>query len=589
MRTRSIVLLVLLLAAMTSALPAASQGGSGVIVMGNVHGASSVGSLNPLRCNNADCRRLTDLLFPMLIAVDPVNGAYTAATGEGQALAVRWEADPAQGSSTFFLRDDLLWSDGVPVTAYDVFFSYVAVASNRIDSPYTDRINEAIQGAAPLDAHTIRFFLADVGCASPALVNIPVVPAHAFEADFVDAAAAAFAGDGDPQSQFAAWLAMRPPESFAYLPRHPFDNYPTVTAGLFSLARIQPTDYIRLETSDGGLGFNYVDVPDVYSLVSDFLYGTINVIENPPYRYWGDILAADDVQTYVYPGSTWDYINLNLADPRDPQSAFDEDGQPLPQGYHPVLGDPRVRRAMQMAINVPALIAASVEGYGTVLPVNQLPTAWAYNETLFPVAYDPMAAARLLEEAGWKDTSFDGIRECITCQYAQEDTRLAFELVYIEENTGYREVVAGLIVEQLRQVGFDVYIRSASSSFLEEIARFQRYDAILAGHTEALPLEADLRQLFSTSADVLGTGGNTGSYHNEQVDALLQEAHDLPACDVEQRADRYRQVQVILQAEQPYIWLFAPDQMIAARGGVIGFDPAPFAPFRDVQDWVIWR
>ncbi len=589
MRTRSIVLLVLLMVGMTSALPAASQGGSGVIVMGNLRGASHIGSLNPLRCHNADCRRLTDLLFPTLVAVDPVTGTYAAGTATNTALALSWEADPAQGSYSFQLREDLFWSDGVPVTAYDVFFSYLAVASGQIDSPYTDRVNMAILAAAPLDTHAILFIFTDAGCASPGDASFPIVPAHVFEADFAETAAAAFEGDGDPLERFILWSEARAAVSFSYLIGHPFDDRPTATAGLFSFAGAQPADYVRLVSNDGALGLNYVDVPDSQTLVTGFLTGAINLVENPPYRYWDDILAAGDVQVFVYPGSVWDYINLNLAEPHEPQSAFGEDGLPLPQGHHPIFGDQRVRRALQMAIDIQALIDAAVYGHGTVLPANQLPTSWAYNETLSPVAYDPMAAARLLEEAGWKDTNNDGIRECITCLYAQENARLVFELAYVESPIGYREVVANLIGVQLRQVGFDVRLRSASAGFLLELARDQRYDAILAGRGESYPVEVDLRQMFATAADILEDGGNTGSYHNAQVDVLLQEAHDLPGCAVERRADLYRQVQVILQEEQPYIWLFAPDYMIATRGGVSGFDPTPYAPFWNVRDWFVWR
>jgi peptide/nickel transport system substrate-binding protein len=573
-----------------TAAPAASQDGRGAIIEANWRGSTGIGSLNPLRCNNFACLRITNFLFPWLLGVDPVEGVFTMAANDAPlALAQSWDVSPDGAVYTFHLRDDLQWSDGVPITAYDVFYSYLAIASDEIDSPFTYMVNVLVRGAVPIDAQTIAFIYHFSTCSALDHTNIPVIPAHVFELDFAATAAAAFDGSGDLLAQFDRWMDAQAERSFDWMRTHPFDSEPPVTAGVFRVDTIQPTDYIRLVTPDGAQGYAFVDIPQNRNEIELFLAGETNFIQSPYRAYREDIRAADDVQIFEYPGLGWDYIGLNLSDPREPQSAFDEDGNRLNQGHHPIFGDVRVRRAMQMAIDVDALIEAALFGNGTVMPANQVPLSWAYDPDLTPVPYDPMGAARLLEEAGWRAVGSGGTRRCVGCLYAQEGEALSFNLTYSESAGPYRAIVAELIQQQLRQVGFSVDVTSASSDALFDRIMGQRYDAYLAGWGEPYPVDPDQAALFASAADVIGEGLNTGSYYNPRVDELMFQARTVPDCDIAARAGLYHEIQAILQEDQPFVWLFVHNDLIAARDGVLGFDPYPNAPFWNLRDWVIVR
>ena len=578
---KTLVLVLMLVALLPGTSPAASQG-RGAIIEANPRGVEGLGPLNPLRCDNAACRRVTDFLFPWLLGVDPQAGIY-----DNSGLARSWESG-ADDTISFTLRDDLVWSDETPVTAYDVFYSFLAITSRQIGSPYSARVTAGIVGAAPQDAHTITFMVASgVGCAALDYAQMPIIPAHAFEPDFAATAAAVFDGR-DAQAGYARWQEDQAERSFAWMRSHPFDQYPTVTASAFQIDGIQPPDYVRLLAADGDLGFAYIDLPENRTEIELFLQGETNLLANPPYARWSDIRAADDVQVFEAPGLTWLAISLNLADPRHPQSVVDEDGNPLDQGRHPMFGDVRVRRALQLAMDVERQIEVVTQGNGTPLAAYNLPAFWGYDDNLRPVSFDPRAAERLLESAGWKDTNRDGIRECRGCLYAEEGARLSFALLYLDNG---QYLVANQVRQQAEDVGFMVALNAVDRDLATSTLRRQAYDAYLVEFTESFPVnpDASLSALFSAAEDVLGTGLNSGSYNNPALDDVLAQARNLPGCDVAARTDLYQQAQTILQDDQPYIWLFAPNEMLAAQGEVTGFDPYPHAPFWNVGEWVVVR
>jgi peptide/nickel transport system substrate-binding protein len=190
-----------------------------------------------------------------------------------------------------------------------------------------------------------------------------------------------------------------------------------------------------------------------------------------------------------------------------------------------------------------------------------------------------------LDAAGWLDWTRDGIRECHGCLYADEGAPLSFTLLYNGDNIRH-QAISQLVTRQLRQIGVDVFAQSAGGSAFNE-AMFQQFDAYLAGWREINPINPDQTQLFTSVGDVVGEGFNPTSYSNPRVDELLAAARTVPGCDLAARADIYREIQTILQEDQPYAWLFAPDDMIAARGSILGFNPTPYAPLWNIREWVV--
>lgn len=558
-----------------------ASAGNGIIVEGNPVGTDNIGALNPLLCDNPYCRRITDFLFPTFYAVDPATGLLVTA-GEGDyGLALDISA-PTDSRGAVKLREDLLWSDGQPVTAYDVFYSYLAATSQRINTPYSN-LGTMITAARVIDEHTVEFGYEQVNCSIPARMNFPIIPAHVFDPLFretVDETGAS----GELDTWFAEWLKMYPPTQFSRLNSHPFNTMPTVTAGMFQFDGRLPGEEIRMATLDGQVAFVYRDIQFGMTETQNFLSGNSNVLLNPPVEQRDNLIADLDVDVTQTMGNTWNYIALNIADPNLPRSAFDGAGKALEQGHHPMFGDVRVRQALQKSIDVNRIIDIALLGYGVPIASSRIPGTWAANDALQPPVYDLDGAKKLLEAAGWVDRNADGVRECWGCLYGDEGRDLYFELLVV--NGGGREVAANLIARQLDEAGFYVDTYEIDSGSLLDQLRFQEFDAYMTAEAQTYPTEPDQSALFTRSSDVLYGGRNYGSYTNPEVETLMDEALNLPQCDASARADLYEQAQAVLQEDQPYIWLYAPLDMQVTRG-ILGAAPYTNRPFWNIQDWIV--
>jgi ABC-type transport system substrate-binding protein len=338
-------------------------------------------------------------------------------------------------------------------------------------------------------------------------------------------------------------------------------------------------------------GYIYASVPDQIVMAERFLAGELNVIEDPQVTKREDIRNDANVQNYEYSGRAWDYLSLNYADPDNPQHGVevDENGEPvkdengLPiiveQDPHPIFGDVRVRRAIQLAINVDEIIEKATLGEGTVMAANELPTSWALNPDLQPVPHDPEAALALLADAGWTDSDGDGLLD-------KDGQPFSFELLTNVENAR-RTQIGELVQEQLAQIGIEVNFVTLDFNQLLEIQDSQTFDAVILGWRNGYPIDPDQTGIFTSDGDIVGSGFNSVSYTNPEIDRLMKAALAVPGCGLEDRAAIYHQIQEILQQDQPYVWLFAQNGFYAASNTVNGFNPYPNEMYWNADVWTI--
>jgi peptide/nickel transport system substrate-binding protein len=370
---------------------------------------------------------------------------------------------------------------------------------------------------------------------------------------------------------------------------------PTVTSGPFLFSEFRPGEQVSVVGSPtyadalNGVvvptGFIYKNVPDQTVIVEQFLAGELNVIDGPAVARREDIRNTD-AQVYPFPGNSWDYFAMNLADPNNPQNAYDEAGNPIDQGHHPIFGDVRVRQAFARAIDVESMISAAVFNEGSRMTSFLIPASWAYDNDLAPIPFDPEAAATMLDEAGWTDEDGDGVREAHGALYAEDGTPLQFTL-YTNEGNTRREAVGTLIQDQLAQVGAQVDFQTIDFNTLLDIMDSQTFDTLILGWRNGFPDDPDATQLFTPASDVIGAGSNFTSFNNAEFTELNNQAKSLPGCDPTERAAIYAQMQQIMQDELPYIWLFTQDGFYAAGANVEGFDPRPSQMLWNVDTWSV--
>jgi len=278
---------------------------------------------------------------------------------------------------TIKLRQDAEWSDGTPVTADDLLFTYEMLTNgaNAVISSYPyDTYIETIEA---LDEHTVRIVMTEPFVAWPSgfFSQLQILPKHVLQPVF----------DSEGTIDNAEW-----------------NRNPTVGNGPFLLKEWKSASHLIFEANPNyWRGRPKLDsifiriVPDSEAQLAAIRAGDtdlgvfLSAADKPV------IEALDNAQFVSVASGFMECWFFNL----DPATA------------HPAVQDVRVRRAIAMAVDRQQMIDELFYG------VYEIPrTYWydnaIYNDpTLEPIPYDKEHAAALLDEAGWVDSNGDGVRE----------------------------------------------------------------------------------------------------------------------------------------------------------------------------------
>ncbi|MFN8232360.1 MAG: ABC transporter substrate-binding protein [Actinomycetota bacterium] len=330
---------------------------------------SDLNSANPFRQLDTYEAFVGGLMYDSLITRDQRD--YTP-VGE---LAERWDTSDDGLTWTFHLRDGLRWSDGVPITAHDFVWTGNFIVDNDISS-WSDgyRFTESI--TAP-DDRTIVW-----RTTRPTLIpGLPgynlILPEHVWG-------------------------------GFTVKELKSFKNFPdAVISGSYNLVEWNQGEYWTMDANpDYWQGAPTVDryVFRVYnsneSVVQALLKGAIDHTVVPTAALFDAIRDQPNIGSAIVGANGFWQMSFNLAD--DPSSTAD-----------PAVLDPAFRRAVAWAIDKQTLVDRVTRGYATpgVTPVVPL-YGWNWEPPRDEaVGFDPAEANRLLDEAGYRDTDGDGIRE----------------------------------------------------------------------------------------------------------------------------------------------------------------------------------
>ncbi|NJL96137.1 MAG: hypothetical protein HC915_21605 [Anaerolineae bacterium] len=263
-----------------------------------------------------------------------------------------------------------------------------------------------------------------------------------------------------------------------------------------------------------------------------------------------------------------------------------------PQGQHPIFGDVRVRQALQHAMNIDEIVNGPLNGNATAMTAGTIPTSWSLHPELERRPQDLEEARRLLDEAGWVAEGDplvdggDGLRVCRGCATAEDGTEFFFELMNVGD---VRNDVAVVLQDQLAQIGVEVEVVVLDfNTMYDTNMGTQIYDAAVAGWRGGLPFDPDQRSFFGAETDIFGEGYgfNFPSYYNAEFEELAAQVNAVEGCDQTARAEIAHRMQEILWEDQPYLWLYALNDLYAANG-MDNFDPRPGFGSWNADQWIV--
>jgi peptide/nickel transport system substrate-binding protein len=275
---------------------------------------------------------------------------------------------------TLKLRDDIVWSDGTPITSADFKFTYdmEMADTNAVTtrSPY-----DVMTSVETPDDRTVVVTFKEPYTPWLALLfsgtnGLSIIPAHILKPVF----------DSEGTIDTAAW-----------------NKAPTVGCGPFVFDEWQSGSFARFVANDNyWLGRPKLDelffkfVPDDASQIAALVAGDGDVGTFFAYSDVPQLKAAgiNIMNSYSGYNEGW-YLNLHET-----------------KG-NPALKDVKVRQALAYAFNRQKLVDDLLLGLTGVAATDYDKSQWV-DPTITPYPYDPEKAKALLAEAGWTDTNGDG-------------------------------------------------------------------------------------------------------------------------------------------------------------------------------------
>ncbi len=424
------------------------------------------------------------------------------------------------------------WQDGVPVTASDVLFTLHAIVDPR--NPVGSREGyDRVARAERIDDETVRVVLKAPW--APAVATLfsygtapqYVLPAHLLANEpRLDRAAFGGAPVGDGPYKFVSWERGE---------RLVYESNPAYWRGAPATKRLD----IRI-------------VPDPGTNYTSLLSGALD---------WNLISPVQQQSMLGHAGIAFTYVPLALI----AGVAFNT--------AHPPLDDVRVRRAIAASIDRQAISDKITFKRYPVVDTAQPLGSWARDPAVHLPAYDPAAADRLFDAAGWLRGA-DGMR-------VKNGKRLALTYVqFPESQTGVR--AAAFIERALHARGIDLTLKSVTNAklFLPKAEG----GALATGAFDLAyvpwPMGADPDDSFLLTCD---GPANVMRWCDPQVDALEHRA--LAAPSQAERKALYSAIEQRVAAAVPIVYLFDPSYIYAYRAALHGFAPNAFNPTWNAADW----
>ncbi len=453
---------------------------------------------------------------------------------------VSWQTSKDRLVDKFVLRDDLTWSDGKPITAHDVKFSFQVIMSDAVIVPAVRTGTDKLQWVEAYDDQTLVIFHKQPLATNTTNLSFPVIPKHIYQKSIAE----------DPRMTTSAYHSK-------------LEDRP-VTGGAYTLvkrARNQEFVMQRRESYYQHRGQQVRRKPY-------FKEVRVKVIEDANTALLA--LKGGQIEEMILRPEQW-------ASQTNDESFYRRNTKVTAlewTSFHfvwniktPYFSDPRVRQAMSWTFDYDELFETISRGMYQRNRGTFHPTSWMFpQDGPEPYHQDLDRAEDLLDEAGWEDSDGDGIRDKML---GGKRVPFEFTMLTYQSQTGIQ--VATLMKECLDQIGVVCHVKPTEFTVLTQRVRDHQFQGAMGGWGSGTDPDT------STNIWVSGEGRNYGNYSNSRVDALFEQGrHEF---DRKKRAAIYGEIHKLLWEDQPYTWLFYRNAFYAFSKKLRGYNFSPRGPF----------
>ena len=484
------------------------------------------------------------------------------------ALAKSWKISPDGLAYTLVLRLGIKFSDGQPLDADDVLFTFRVYLDENVHAPQRDLL---IVGGKPIvvrkvDAHTVVFQLAKTyGVGERLFDGLAILPRHLLEKPYQEGKLGQIGSLATAADQWAGLGPFRLKEYVAgqrlVLERNPY--------------------YWKSDAKGNRLPYLdelvFLFVPNADAQVLKFQSGETDAISQLSAENFSVLSKQQRSYTMVDagPGLEYNFLFFNLSDAEEKTS-------PEMQRKQKWFREVKFRQAVSVAVDREAIVRLVYQGrgaalWGLVAPGNR---RWG-NEKLAHPAQSLERARTLLKEAGF---SWGADPNGESTLLDSGGKPVGFSILTSSSNAD-RAKMAALLQDDLKQLGMRVQVVPLEfRSLLDRVTQTKEYDACVMGIAsfDADP-NSDINVWLSSGGTHLWnpSQAHPATPWEAEIDRLIEE--QMSARTFEQRKKIYDRAQELLAENQPMIFLASPNILAGAKNSIGNFHPTVLEPY------VLWN
>ena len=505
-------------------------------------------TFNPFNAMDATSSTMGGIMYDGLLTSNPATGEVIPL------LAKNYTISPDGREYTINLRKGIKWSDGSPITANDVIYTYKEIIFAGLGNTST-RDMMVIDGKLPIvekiDDYTVKFTTVKPFAPFLRQLSTPIAPAHIFK-PVSDKGADAF-------------------NTFLSTDINP-DNL--VISGAFRLKEYVPAqrvvyernpDYYKVNTNNEKLP--YLD-KIVYFIVADFNneilkfeakeIDMISIRGANVARYKAKEPTSDYTVYNLGPDTGTMFITINLNTRKNKDGKYNVN--PIKQEW---FANKNFRAAIDYALDRKSMVMNIANGLGVPLFTAESLNSIYLNKNLKGHERDLKHARELLIQGGFYYDKNGKLRD-------KNTNYVEFDLFTNAGNTE-REALGVMIKQDIEDLGIKVNFKPIEfNSLVNKLVNTYDYDMAIMGLTGS-PLEPHSGKNVWYSSGPLHMFNQRPAGYNiddrlpmeKELDYIFDEA--ALKTNFEERKKLYDRYQEIIYDEKPMIYLYSPIRIIAAR------------------------
>lgn len=456
-------------------------------------------------------------------------------------VTVSWQTSSDGMYDKVVLRDDLTWSDGKPITAHDVAFSFQTIMNPKVPVPAVRAGTDELRWVAAYDDYTVMYFHKKPSPTNIWNINFPVVPKHVYEESVKE----------DPTMANSAYHIK--------LEQQP------VCGGPYVITKRTQGQEIVLQRRDDW----FKKDGKLVRPLRHFKEIRCRVIEDPNTALLA--LRAGEIEETILNPEQW------ITEQTNNDEFYEKNTKATGTQwveFHftwncetAYFSDKRVRQAMGYAFDHDEMLDKLFYGLYEPAMGPFHPSAWmAPKEGLKPYKQDLDKAEDLLDQAGWEDSDGDGIRDKVV-----GGKKINFEFTLLCSTTPNSLKVSELLKQNLDQIGVICNVKPTEFTVMTQLELDHKFHAAMGGWGTGTDPDSTIN-LYGT-----GENRNFGSYSNKEVDDLYVAGRQ--EFDPVKRAAIYAKIHEILYEDQVYTWLFWRNSFYGFNKTLRGYKFSPRGPY----------